>query len=51
MTGLRPPSDDALAGCLKDLHKLPGLAPVYFIVDALDECPNHLSFDPPVPKS
>jgi hypothetical protein len=27
--GLRPPSDDALAGCLKDLLKLPGLAPVY----------------------
>ena len=38
--GQRPPSDDALAGCLKDLLKLPGLAPVYLIVDALDECPN-----------
>jgi hypothetical protein len=37
--GLRPPSDDALAGCLKDLLKLPGLAPVYLIVDALDESP------------
>jgi hypothetical protein len=38
--GSRPPSDDALVGCLKDLLKLPGLAPVYLIVDALDECPN-----------
>jgi hypothetical protein len=38
--GTRRPSDDALVGCLKDLLKLPGLAPVYFIVDALDECPN-----------
>ena len=38
--GSLPPSDDALAGCLKDLLKLPGLAPVYLIVDALDECPN-----------
>ena len=38
--GLRRPSDDALVGCLKDLLKLPGLAPVYLIVDALDECPN-----------
>jgi hypothetical protein len=38
--GSRPPSDDALAGCLKDLLKLSGLAPVYLIVDALDECPN-----------
>ena len=38
--GLRRPSDDALAGCLKDLLNLPGQAPVYLIVDALDECPN-----------
>ena len=38
--GLRPPSDDALARCLKDLLNLTGLAPVYLIVDALDECPN-----------
>ena len=38
--GLRRPSDNALEGCLKDLLKLPGLAPVYIVVDALDECPN-----------
>jgi hypothetical protein len=38
--GSRHPSDDALAGCLKNLLKLPGLAPVYLIVDALDECPS-----------
>ena len=38
--GSRQPSDDALAECLKNLLKLPGLAPVYFIVDALDECPS-----------
>jgi hypothetical protein len=38
--GLRRPSDDSLVGCLKDLLNLPGLAPVYIIVDALDECPN-----------
>jgi hypothetical protein len=37
--GSRSPSDDALAGCLTDLLILPGLAPVYLIVDALDECP------------
>ncbi len=35
----RSPSDDALVGCLKDLIKLPRQAPVYLIVDALDECP------------
>jgi hypothetical protein len=38
--GSRPPSDDALVGCLKDLLKLPGQAPIYLIVDGLDECPN-----------
>ena len=38
--GSRPPSDDALAGCLKQLLNLPGLAPVFLIVDAVDECPN-----------
>jgi hypothetical protein len=38
--GFRQPSDDALVGCLKDLLKRPGQAPVYLIVDALDECPN-----------
>jgi hypothetical protein len=37
--GLRHPSDRALAGCLKNLLNLRGLAPVYLIVDALDECP------------
>jgi hypothetical protein len=42
--GSRHPSDDALAGCLKDLLNLPGLAPVHLIVDALDECPNTSAF-------
>ena len=37
--GSRPPGDDALTRCLMDLLNLPGLAPVYLIVDALDECP------------
>ena len=38
--GSRHPSDDELARCLTDLLKLPRQAPVYVIVDALDECPN-----------
>jgi hypothetical protein len=38
--GSRHASDNALAECLKDLLNLPGLAPVYLIIDALDECPN-----------
>ena len=38
--GSRLPSNDALVRCLKDLLKLPGLAPIYLIVDALDEFPD-----------
>ena len=45
--GSRYPSDDVLAGCLKDLLELPGHAPVYLIVDALDECPNTSSIPSP----
>ena len=41
--GERHPSDDELARCLTDILKLPGCAPVYLIVDALDECPNTTS--------
>src|SRR6266849_8739240 len=37
--GSRHPSDNELARCLTNLLKLPGHAPVYVIVDALDECP------------
>ena len=48
--GLRHPSDDALVGCLKDLLKHPGLAPVYLIVDALDECPNTSAIPSPRAK-
>ena len=36
----RSPSNDELIRCLKDLLNIPGQAPVYLIVDALDECPN-----------
>ena len=45
--GSRHPSDDVLAGCLKDLLELPGHAPVYLVVDALDECPNTSSIPSP----
>ena len=34
------PSDDGLSLCLKELLELPGQAPVYLVIDALDECPN-----------
>jgi NACHT domain len=48
--GLRHPSDDALVGCLTNLLKLPGLAPVYLIVDGLDECSNTSAFPSPRAK-
>jgi len=38
--GARIPSDDELIRCFKDLLNLSGQAPVFLIVDALDECPN-----------
>jgi hypothetical protein len=38
--GEQSPRDDELAQCLKDLLNLQGQAPVYLIIDALDECPD-----------
>jgi hypothetical protein len=38
--GALRPSDGELVRCLKDLLRLPGQAPVYLLVDALDECLN-----------
>ena len=45
--GSRHSSDDVLARCLQELLKLPGHAPIYLIVDALDECPNTSSIPSP----
>jgi hypothetical protein len=47
VNGSRYPCDDALVGCLKNLLELPGHAPVYLIVDALDEIPNAFSIPSP----
>jgi hypothetical protein len=38
--GAQYPSKDGLLQCFKNLLELPGQAPVYLIIDALDECPN-----------
>jgi len=37
-SGLQHPSDDELIACLKEVLELTGQAPVFLIVDALDEC-------------
>jgi hypothetical protein len=36
--GLKHPGDDAIVECLKKILRLPGQAPVYVVLDALDEC-------------
>ena len=38
--GIRKPDIDALKKCMTDMLSLSGQAPIYIIVDALDECPN-----------
>jgi hypothetical protein len=50
INGSRQPSDEELAECLKEMLKLPGQAPVYFIIDALDECPITSSLPSPRDK-
>jgi hypothetical protein len=45
--GSKAPSDDALVACLKHLLELPGQAPIFLIVDALDECPNTSTISSP----
>ena len=46
--GSRHPGDDELIRRLKDILKVPGQAPVYLIVDGLDECSN--APDTPSPR-
>lgn len=48
--GSQHPSDNALVRCLMDVLKHPRQAPVYLILDALDECPNTSSMPSPREK-
>jgi hypothetical protein len=48
--GLQRPSDVALAESLKNLLKLPGHAPVYLVIDALDECSSTSAISSPRTK-
>jgi hypothetical protein len=48
--GTQGPTDKALAERLKDFLRLPGQAPVYIILDALDECPNTSAMPTPREK-
>jgi len=48
--GSQDPTEDELARCLRNLFELPGQAPVYLIIDALDECPNASAIPSPREK-
>ena len=47
--GAQQPSDDTLKECLKQMlrQRLPGQGPIFLVLDALDECPDSLSFPSP----
>ena len=45
--GARKPSDETLAKCLTEMVSLPVQAPIYLILDALDECPNNSGMPTP----
>ena len=50
VNGSQHPSDDALVRCLKDILRVSGQAPVYLIVDGLDECSNTSAMPSPREK-
>ena len=45
--GKQKPSDDTLAKCLTEVLSLTAQAPVYLIVDGVDECPNNSGMPTP----
>ena len=45
--GFESPSDGRLVRCLKDVLKVPRQAPIFLVVDALDECSNTPSLSSP----
>lgn len=49
--GSEQPSDRALSRCFEDMLRVPGEAPIYAIIDALDECPNTTGMPSPRDKA
>ena len=45
--GSKYPSDAALSQCLKDMLSCPGQAPIFIILDGIDECPKSSGRFPP----
>jgi hypothetical protein len=48
--GSKQPSDGALLLCLEKMLRVPGNVPIYLIIDAVDECPNHSGVHSPREK-
>ena len=49
-SGSQHPGDDELLRCLKHILELPRHAPIFLIIDALDECPTTTSLPSPREK-
>jgi hypothetical protein len=45
--GSQDPGDDELVWCFKNLLEFPGQAPIYLIIDGLDECPKTCAMPSP----
>jgi len=45
--GAQNPSDDALVSCFQEILNLPRQAPIFLILDALDECSSTFKFSMP----
>ena len=48
--GSEKPANDSIARCFKDMLTTMGQAPIYLIIDALDECPNDSGIPSPREK-
>ena len=48
--GAQDPSDRALAQCLNNMLTFPAQAPIYVVIDALDECPSTSAMPSPREK-
>ena len=48
--GSEKPANDSIAQCFKDMLTTTGQAPIYLVIDALDECPNDSGIPSPREK-
>ena len=48
--GSEKPANDSIGRCFKDMLTITGQAPIYLVIDALDECPNDSGIPSPREK-